>query len=144
MVIRKNEKTCDFPSLLLEDLMKFDKLLVMLRPKVFWKNIISCISKCINHSFFFRIFFLKKWVPTLPNFFYTRYPKRPNFTCVALAKACLVMGPLCPSVRSSATLLGCLVFVIYKSKSFHSFLFKLCICIFHFLKMFTAYLVHIS
>ena len=59
-------------------------------------------------------------------------------TCVALAKAGLVVGPLrpsvCPfvcssvrpSVRLSATLLGCLVCVICNSNSFHTFIFKLC------------------
>ena len=52
--------------------------------------------------------------------------KYPFFTCVALAKAGLIVGPLrpsgrpsvCPSVRNT---LGCLVCVICNSKSFHSF-----------------------
>ena len=48
-----------------------------------------------------------------------------------------------PSVRLSATLLGCLVCVICNSKSFHSFLFKLCIMIVHILKMCTSHFVHI-
>ena len=51
------------------------------------------------------------------------------FTCIALGKAGLVRGPL----RPSATLLRCLVCVICNSKSFHSFLFKLCIMIVHIL-----------
>ena len=47
------------------------------------------------------------------------------------------------SVRP-ATLLGCLVCVICNSKSFLSFLFKLCIIIVHILKICTCYFVHIS
>ena len=62
------------------------------------------------------------------------------FTCVALAKAGLVMAHLHPS----ATLLGCLVCVICNSKRFHSFSFKLCIMIVHILKMCTSYFMHIS
>ena len=62
-----------------------------------------------------------------------------------LPKAGLVVGPLrpcvrpsiCLSVRPSATLFGCLVCVICNSKSFHSFLFKLCIMIVHIFKMCT-------
>ena len=77
------------------------------------------------------------------------------FTCVALAKAGLVVGPLrpsvrpfvrlfvCPSVRLSATLLGCIVCVICNSNSFNSFIFKLCLMIVHTLKMGTSYFVHI-
>ena len=73
------------------------------------------------------------------------------FTCVALAKAGLVVGPLlpsirpsvCPFIRSSATLLGCLVCVICNSNSFHSFVFKLCLMIVHTLKMCTSCFVHI-
>ena len=65
-------------------------------------------------------------------------------TCIALAKAGLVVGPLRPSiclfvclfihlsVLLSATLLGCLV----------SFIFKLCLMIVHTLKMCTSYFVH--
>ena len=68
------------------------------------------------------------------------------FTCVALATAGLVVGPLCPSVRPashlSATLYGYQVCIIRNSKSFHSFLFQL--CLFHMLKMCTFYFVHIS
>ena len=71
------------------------------------------------------------------------------FTCMALAKAGLVVGPLrpsgrpsvCPSVRNT---LGCQVCVICNSKSFHSFLFKLCLMIVHILKMCTIYFVHVS
>ena len=48
------------------------------------------------------------------------------------------------SVRLFATLLGCLVCEICNSKSFHSFLFKLCIMIVHTLKMCTFYYVHSS
>ena len=82
------------------------------------------------------------------------------FTCVALAKAGLVVGPLRPSVRlsvrpsvcrsvrpsvcPSATLLGCLVCVICNFKSFHSFLFKFCIMILYILKMCTSYFVNLS
>ena len=77
------------------------------------------------------------------------------FTCVALAKAGLVVGGLrpsvrlsvrpfvCPSVSLSATLMGCLVCVICNSNSFHSFIFKLCLMIVHTLKMCTSYFVHI-
>ena len=39
---------------------------------------------------------------------------------------------------------GCLVCVICNSKSFHSFLFKLCLMIVHILKMCTFYFVHLS
>ena len=83
------------------------------------------------------------------------------FTCVALAKAGLVVGPLrpsgrpsvrlsvrpsvrpsvCPSVRNTS---GCQVCVICNSKTFHSFLFKLCLMIVHILKMCTSYFVHVS
>ena len=71
------------------------------------------------------------------------------FTCVALAKAGLVVGPLrpsgrpsvCPSVRNT---LGYQVCVICNSKTFHSFLFKLCLMIIHILKMCTSYFVHVS
>ena len=42
-------------------------------------------------------------------------------TCVALAKAGLLLGPL----RPSAALFGCIVCVICNSKSFHSSIFKL-------------------
>ena len=71
------------------------------------------------------------------------------FTCVALAKAGLVVGPLRPSVRpvvrpSVRNALGCQVCVICNSKSFHSFLFKLCLMIVHILKMCTSYFVHVS
>ena len=75
------------------------------------------------------------------------------FTCVALAKAGLVVGPLrpvspsvvCPSVcPSGRNTLGCQICVIYNSKSFHSFLFKLCLMIVHILKMCTFYIVHVS
>ena len=85
-----------------------------------------------------------------------RNPNSVNiFTCVALAKAGLVVGPLrlsvhlsvcpfvCPSVSLSATLMGCLVCVICNSNSFHSFIFKLCLMIVHTLKMCTSYFVHI-
>ena len=70
------------------------------------------------------------------------------FTCVALAKAGLVVGPLRPSVRLSVRSsvrnnLGCLVCVICNSKSFPSFIFKLCQMIVHTLKMCTSYFVHI-
>ena len=54
------------------------------------------------------------------------------------------MGPLRPSVCPSATLSGCLVCVIYNSKNFHFFLFKLCIMIDYILKMCTTYFVRIS
>ena len=50
---------------------------------------------------------------------------------------------VCPSVRLSATLLGSQVCVICNSKSFHSFLFKLCILIIHTLKMCTSHFMHI-
>ena len=83
------------------------------------------------------------------------------FTCVALARAGLVVGPLrpsgrpsvrlsvCPSVRPSVcpsvrNTLGCQVCVICNSKTFHSFLFKLCLMIVHILKMCTSYFVHVS
>ena len=46
---------------------------------------------------------------------------------------------VCPSVRNT---LGCQV--ICNSKSFHSFLFKLCLMIVHILKMCTSYFVHVS
>ena len=77
------------------------------------------------------------------------------FTCVALAKAGLVVGPLrlsvrpsvrsfvCSSVHLSATLLGCLVCVICNSNSFHSFIFKLSLMIVHTLKMCTHCFGHI-
>ena len=60
------------------------------------------------------------------------------------------MDPLSPSVHlsvlpsdcSSWTLFGCLVCVIYNSKRFHSFLFKLCIMIVHILKMCTLFCAH--
>ena len=81
------------------------------------------------------------------------------FTCVALAKAGLVVGPLrpsvrlsirssvrpfvCPSVRLSATILGCLVCVICNFNSFHSYIFQLCQMIVHTLKMCTSYFVQI-
>ena len=66
-------------------------------------------------------------------------------TCVALAlaKAGLVVGPLRLSVRPNHTF-GFLVCVICNSKSFHSFLFILCITIVHILKMCIPYFVHIS
>ena len=48
-----------------------------------------------------------------------------------------------PSVRLSATLLGCLVCVIYNSNSFYSSIFKLCLMIVHTLKVCTFYFVHI-
>ena len=71
-----------------------------------------------------------------------------RFTCVALAKAGLVVGPLrpsvCSSVRLPATLLGSQVCAICNSKSFYFFLFKLCILIIHTLKLCTSYFVHIS
>ena len=51
------------------------------------------------------------------------------------------MGPLHPSLHN---FLGYLVCVVCNSKSFHSFLFKLCIVIVHILKMLTYYFVHIS
>ena len=69
------------------------------------------------------------------------------FTSVALAKAGLINSASTSSVRPSvgsfvrpfvcpsATLLGCLVCVICNSKSFHFFLFKLCIMIIHTLNM---------
>ena len=47
------------------------------------------------------------------------------------------------SVSLSATLLGCLVCVICNSKSFYSFLLKLCIIIVHQLKMCIFNFVHI-
>ena len=47
-----------------------------------------------------------------------------------------------PASRLSATLYGYQVCVICNSKSFHSFLFQL--CLFHMLKMCTFYFVHIS
>ena len=56
-----------------------------------------------------------------------------------LAKAGLVVGPLCPS----PTLLGCLVCVICSSKRFHSFLFKLCIVIKDVHLLFSAPLINI-
>ena len=57
-------------------------------------------------------------------------------TCVALAKAGLVVGPLCRSGRPSVpNTLGCQVYIICNSKSFHSFSFKLCQMIFHILKI---------
>ena len=63
------------------------------------------------------------------------------FTCVALAK----VGPLRPAVRPSVlNTLGCQVRVICYSKSFHSFLLKLCLMIVHISKMCTFYFVHVS
>ena len=47
------------------------------------------------------------------------------------------------SISLSATFLGCLVCVICNSKSFDSFLFKLCIMTVNILKMCTSYFVHI-
>ena len=52
-----------------------------------------------------------------------------------------VRPSVCPSVRNT---LGCQVCVICNSKSFHSFLFKLCPMIVHILKMCTSYFVHVS
>ena len=46
-----------------------------------------------------------------------------------------------PSVHPH--LLGYLVYVIFNSKSFHSFLFQLCIMIVNILMMCTFYFVHI-
>ena len=71
------------------------------------------------------------------------------FTCVALAKAGLVVGPLRPSGRPSVrpsvrNTLGWQVCVICNSKSFQSFLFKLCLMIVHILKMCTSFFVHVS
>ena len=71
----------------------------------------------------------------------TAKSKKCIVTCVALAKAGLVVGPLRPSVRNT---LGCQVCVICNSKSFYSFLFKLCLMIVHILKMCTFYFVHVS
>ena len=51
------------------------------------------------------------------------------------------MGTLRPSVHLPATLFGCLVCVIFNFKSFHSFLFKICIMIVHTLNMYTFYFV---
>ena len=74
------------------------------------------------------------------------------FTCVALAKAGLVVGPLRPSFRSFVcssvglsirNTFGFLVCVICNYNSFHSFIFKLCLMIVHTLKMCTFYFVHI-
>ena len=56
----------------------------------------------------------------------------------------LVVDPLHPYVCPTTTILGCLACVICNSKSFHSFIFKLCIMIVHTLKMCTFYFVHIS
>ena len=125
--------------------------------KYFWKcfffkyffqlNVTSpCYIKCYNC---WKVVSHMKGYTTLISSF---------FTCVALAKAGLVVGLLCPSggltVRSfvclfvrpsvcpSATLLGCLVCVICNSNSFHSFSFKLCLMIVHTLKMCTFYFVH--
>ena len=70
------------------------------------------------------------------------------FTCIALAKAGLVVGPLRPSVRlsvrPSATLQWYQVCVICNSKSSHSLSFKLCLMIVDILKMCTSYFVHVS
>ena len=52
-----------------------------------------------------------------------------------------VRPSVCPSVRNT---LGCQVCVIYNSKSFHSFLFKLCLIAVHILKMCTSCFVHVS
>ena len=51
--------------------------------------------------------------------------------------------PVCLSISLSATFLGFLVCVICNSKSFDSFLFKLCIMTVNILKMCTSYFVHI-
>ena len=48
------------------------------------------------------------------------------------------------TVHPFAILLGRLVFVICNSKSFHSFLLKLCIVIVHISKMCTSYFLHDS
>ena len=67
------------------------------------------------------------------------------FTCIALSKAGIEMGPLrlsvLTSVHPSATLLVCLVCVICNSKSLYSLIFTLCIIIVHTLKMCTSYCV---
>ena len=50
-----------------------------------------------------------------------------------------------PSVRPSVrNTLGYQVCVICNSKTFHSFLFKICLMIIHILKMCTSYFVHVS
>ena len=54
------------------------------------------------------------------------------------------LGSVRPSVHPFAILLGRLVFVICNSKSFHSFLLKLCIVIVHISKMCTSYFLHDS
>ena len=49
-----------------------------------------------------------------------------------------IRPPICLSICPSSTLFGRLVCVIYNSKSFHYFIFKLCIMIVHTLKMCTT------
>ena len=70
------------------------------------------------------------------------------FTCVALVKYGVVLGPVRPSVHPFVRLsilktFECLVCVICNSKNFHSFQFKLCVMIVHILKMRTSSFVHI-
>ena len=81
---------------------------------------LSCICCCQRFSFF-KINLFVCSIALLPV---------DIITCVTLAKAGLVIGQLPPSIHPSvcpsASLLGCLVCVICYSKSFHSFIFKLC------------------
>ena len=69
--------------------------------------------------------FCSTWLvtPTLLSFLFIFWTL---ITYVTLAKVGLVIGPLrpsiCPSIRQSAILLGCLVCVICNSKNFHFFI----------------------
>ena len=66
-------------------------------------------------------------------------------SCVTLAKAGLVLGPLRPSILLSIrNTFRVPSFVICNSKSFHFFMFKLCLMIVHTLNTCTFYFVHIS
>ena len=93
-------------------------------PNVFLNSLhasnLSCICCCQRFSFF-KINLFVCSIALLPV---------DIITCITLAKAGLVIGHLPPYIRPSvcpsASLLGCLVCVICNSKSFHSFIFKLC------------------
>ena len=67
-----------------------------------------------------------------------------TYALFATNKNPFVRESVCLSVNPSAILLGRLVFVICNSKSFHSFLLKLCNVIVHISKMCTSYFVHNS
>ena len=65
------------------------------------------------------------------------------FTCVLLAKAGLVVGPLPPSVRPQH-FMGAKFVQSVTPKVFIPFYSKLCLMIVHMLKMCTFYFVHVS